>query len=58
MGVKYNQLGEECESRKASQREEICKGRDNNFYTKFLCMRESREEERELGAGATMESGF
>jgi hypothetical protein len=31
MGVEYNHLGEECKSRKASQREEICMGWDNNF---------------------------
>jgi hypothetical protein len=31
MGVEYNQLGEECESRKVGQREEICMGWDNNF---------------------------
>jgi hypothetical protein len=31
MGVEYNQLGEECESRKEIQREEIHMGWDNSF---------------------------
>jgi hypothetical protein len=31
MGVEYTHLGEECESRKTSQREEIRMGGDNNF---------------------------
>ena len=29
--IEYNHLGEECESIKASQREEICMGGDNKF---------------------------
>jgi hypothetical protein len=33
MGVEYNNIGEECDSRKASQREEIHMGWKNTFYT-------------------------
>jgi hypothetical protein len=59
MGVEYNQLGEECELLKASQREEICMGWDNNFYTwSFCAWGESREQEIELGAVASMEGEF
>jgi hypothetical protein len=31
MGVEYNKLGEECESRKEIQREEICMGGEDIF---------------------------
>ena len=49
MGVEYNHLGEECESRKESQRVKICMGWNNNLRdTKFFCMRESREQERDI----------
>jgi hypothetical protein len=36
MGVDYNHLGEECESIKASQREEINTGWDTNFIHEFF----------------------
>jgi hypothetical protein len=47
MGDEYNKLGDVCESRKTSQREEIHMGQDNN--SRFLCMSSkvaSREEKR------------
>jgi hypothetical protein len=37
MWVEYNHLGEECESRKKSQRKEIRMGWDNIFYTLSFC---------------------
>jgi hypothetical protein len=56
MGVEYNQCGEECESRKASQREEIRMGWDNKaFRTIKLCMGIKREQETKLEDDATME---
>ena len=48
MGVEYNQLGEECESRKESHKRGIGMGWD----------RSRRRENRELGVGATMEGEF
>ena len=39
MGVEYNQLGEECESRKESQRDEIRVGWEQQFLvSQVLCM--------------------
>jgi hypothetical protein len=59
MGVEYNQLGEECESIKASQ------GRKFEWVGTTILERgvlgawgASREIERELGVGATMEVEF
>jgi hypothetical protein len=55
MGVEYNQNGEECELRKASQMEEICMGWDNVFYTLSFCAWGARrEQERELGDSVAM----
>jgi hypothetical protein len=48
MGVEYNQLGEECESRKANHKRGIHRGWDNN----------RRGKEREIEAGATMVGKF
>jgi hypothetical protein len=48
MGVEYNQLGEECDSRKASYKRGIGMGWDNS----------RRGEERELGVSAAMEGEF
>jgi hypothetical protein len=40
MGFEYKNLGEECESRKESQREEIRMGWGQQFsVSQFLCMR-------------------
>jgi hypothetical protein len=47
MGVEYNHIWEECESRNSIQREEICMGGDNSFYTLcFLCMRSKQRERK------------
>jgi hypothetical protein len=57
--VEYNQIGEECESRKESQRDEICMGWDNSLGKEVGVHEEKREQERELGGvGAAMEGEF
>jgi hypothetical protein len=48
MGVEYNQLREVCESRKASQREEICMGGDNNFTQGVFGHEEQVESKKEI----------
>jgi hypothetical protein len=47
VGVEYNQLGEECESRKESQRKEICMGWDNNFRQSSFFHEEKVESKKE-----------
>jgi hypothetical protein len=47
MGVEYNQLGEECDSRKASEREEIHMGWDNNFTHGVLVHEEQVESKKQ-----------
>ena len=45
MGVEYNNIGEECEWRNASQREKIHMGWKNTFYTlSFSAWGASREQ--------------
>jgi hypothetical protein len=55
LGVKFNDLGDECESRKTIQREEMCTRGKKLLGRNFLCMRKRREQEREIEAGAAME---
>jgi hypothetical protein len=49
VGVEYNHLGKECESRKASQREEMCMGWGEQCFlvSQFLGLRARGEEEQQ-----------
>jgi hypothetical protein len=47
MGVEYIHLGEECESRKASQREEIVWVGTTVLVSQVLCMRKQVERKKE-----------
>jgi hypothetical protein len=47
MGDEYNQLGEVCESRKASQREEICMGWDSSFRQSVFVHEKQVERKKE-----------
>ena len=57
MGFEYNNLGEECESRKANHKRGNLYGLEGGRFlsVKFCAWKGRREKERELGAGATME---
>jgi hypothetical protein len=59
MGVEYNQLGEECELRKASHKRGNLHGlKEQLVAVKFVHGKKGREKESELGAGAAVEGEF
>jgi hypothetical protein len=59
MGLKYNQFGDECESRKTTKGEEICMAKGAVLDSHIFCMGRERQQKREcIGAGATMEGKF
>jgi hypothetical protein len=59
MGVEYNQLGEECQSRKENKRLKIRMGGGQQLlHIEFLCMRRKGEQETELEDDVTMEGEF
>jgi hypothetical protein len=57
MGVEYNRLGEECESRKASHKRGIPYGLEREVLGVSQGFVQEREK-KELGVGATMEGGL
>jgi hypothetical protein len=46
MGVEYNHLAEVCDSRKASQKEELCMGWDINFTERPSFVHEQQVERK------------